>query len=73
MRQKRTRLAAPGQLKKRNESIKSREIFGKKSTIIIHFGVTPYSDENLGNVTHHDSLGLDHHLNAMNEGLWMTF
>ena len=29
MRQKRTRLAAPGQLKKRNESIKSREIFGK--------------------------------------------
>ena len=61
------------QLKNQNESIKSREICGKnpQSSSIL---VSPLQWWKIwGNVTHHDSIGLDDHLNAMNEGLWMTF
>ena len=56
-----------------NETIKSREIFGKNPQSSSIWVSPPTVMKIWENVTHHDSLGLDHHLNAMNEGLWMTF
>ena len=53
--------------------LKSREIFGKNPQSSSIWVSPPTVMKIWENVTHHDSLGLDHHLNAMNEGLWMTF